>query len=754
MSALILAIAALAVGAAAAAAETTGYEVCTEAARCKYAPPGESGGEFHLPWSVAAGAGGQVYVADRENNRIQEFDSSGNFIQAWGKNVSTGGGSGFESCTVAGECRPGSPGGLGGEMWLPEGIATDGAGNVWVAEAGNNRLQEFSASGEFLRAMGRNVHSGGGDICTVAAQCAAGEPGGDGGEFNNLFRIDVAANAAGDAFVVGDGRVQKFSPTGAFVVAFGDDVLQDSGTLDPGLEICTNAPDCKPGGGGIPSVYAHVGVDDSGHVYVSDERSNNIIEFDEGGHFLRSWGRDAVTGGGDGAEVCTVEAQCNFYLGPHGSLGGELGEPTGLDGLPGGGVLVSDGGINGFVNVRVQAFSSSGSFLGLWGKDVLAGGGTNNEFCTIAASCQAGTAGGLGGELIHPVDVSVDPSGYAYVADSERIQKFDSSGHFLLMWGKDVVGPPPASEEAKPTAPEPPEEDGNHRPVAKPDAWSLDAGLSLEESVLANDSDPDGDPIAAKVTRISFAHTEWSGLEADGTFLYTAGPGTQKALLKRITYVAVDSHGAESKPVDATIAIVPGSRGSNPLKRGKQRARPATASSSGPYWEGPFSRWAQLCFGSGLHASCYTIDSAAATRELNQDTSWHPDLLTAGKWCLKYGLLPMKKKQCAEKLIEHGLGFIWNRSVLYNAARFGDCLLTRVGRHRSVSHPLSGTWGKAEYAPDDSLVDRFDGNADFTGLGTWLKGGLLSSARWRVPLFCDANGQVWRKVYQDLVTAP
>ncbi len=44
---------------------------------------GTGPGEFNLPHTVAVDAQGRVYVGDRENRRMQIFDSDGNFIQEW-----------------------------------------------------------------------------------------------------------------------------------------------------------------------------------------------------------------------------------------------------------------------------------------------------------------------------------------------------------------------------------------------------------------------------------------------------------------------------------------------------------------------------------------------------------------------------------------------------------------------------------------------------------------------------------------------
>lgn len=44
---------------------------------------GNKQGEFNIPHGIDLDINGYVYVADRENNRIQKFDSKGNFITLW-----------------------------------------------------------------------------------------------------------------------------------------------------------------------------------------------------------------------------------------------------------------------------------------------------------------------------------------------------------------------------------------------------------------------------------------------------------------------------------------------------------------------------------------------------------------------------------------------------------------------------------------------------------------------------------------------
>ena len=101
--------------------------------------------------------------------------SSGQFDRAWGKDVdAVTATTGFEICTVAASCQSGSAGGAAGELSAPEGVATDAAGNVYVADLSNNRVEKFDSSGNFLRTWGKDVDSAAGtgfEICTVAANC-------------------------------------------------------------------------------------------------------------------------------------------------------------------------------------------------------------------------------------------------------------------------------------------------------------------------------------------------------------------------------------------------------------------------------------------------------------------------------------------------------------------------------------------------------------------------------------------------------
>src|SRR5229473_6762067 len=50
----------------------------------QWGTPGSGNGQFKGPSGIAVDAGHNVYVVDRENQRIQKFTSSGVYLAQWG----------------------------------------------------------------------------------------------------------------------------------------------------------------------------------------------------------------------------------------------------------------------------------------------------------------------------------------------------------------------------------------------------------------------------------------------------------------------------------------------------------------------------------------------------------------------------------------------------------------------------------------------------------------------------------------------
>ena len=93
------------------------------------------------------------------------------FTKAYGWGV-VDGLSQFETCTST--CEDGIYGGGAGQFEEPGGIATDSSGDVYVADTGNNRIDEFSAAGAFIKAYGWGVSDGASQFETCTSTCQIG----------------------------------------------------------------------------------------------------------------------------------------------------------------------------------------------------------------------------------------------------------------------------------------------------------------------------------------------------------------------------------------------------------------------------------------------------------------------------------------------------------------------------------------------------------------------------------------------------
>src|SRR5258705_4398884 len=121
---------------------------------------GQGDGQFYFPTGVATDAAGNVYVTDA-STRVQKFTSTGTFLTKWysgdngvctdiaGDVYVTAGNGRIQKFTGTGFLLTewGSLGSGSGEFNAPIGVATDLAGNVYVADRANNRIQKFTGAG-------------------------------------------------------------------------------------------------------------------------------------------------------------------------------------------------------------------------------------------------------------------------------------------------------------------------------------------------------------------------------------------------------------------------------------------------------------------------------------------------------------------------------------------------------------------------------------------------------------------------------
>lgn len=122
---------------------------------------GKGEGEFNLPHSVAVDKQGRVYVGDRENYRLQVFDSNGKFMTQWTHvgspwglelmpdqtmYIADGHNSRILKVDLEGKVLGafGKNGRMPGDLNFVHHIAVDPAGNIFVSEIKNQRVQKFS----------------------------------------------------------------------------------------------------------------------------------------------------------------------------------------------------------------------------------------------------------------------------------------------------------------------------------------------------------------------------------------------------------------------------------------------------------------------------------------------------------------------------------------------------------------------------------------------------------------------------------
>ena len=188
---------------------------------------GTADGQLQFPHGLTVD-GGNVYVADGNNSRIQKFTTDGAFVLKWG-----------------------SFGSSNSQLGSPTDVATDSAGNVYVADAGNYRVQKFDSNGQYIQTIG---------------QLSGTNPPPPGQFQSNTQAVAYSPN--GDIYVTERSRVDQFRTDGTFVRRWGD-----QGPAD-----------------GQFNASRGIAVDGSGNVYVADCSNARVQVFAADGTFLRRIG--------------------------------------------------------------------------------------------------------------------------------------------------------------------------------------------------------------------------------------------------------------------------------------------------------------------------------------------------------------------------------------------------------------------------------------------------------------------------------
>ena len=218
-----------------------------------------TGADLRYPSGVAVDAAGNIYIADRGNNRIRRVDTNGI--------ITTIAGNG--SATYAGD------GGLATNASLntPYGVAVDASGNLYIADYGNQRIREVTPAGIIATVAGTNIagYSGDGGAATSA-------------DLHNPAGVDV--DATGNLYIAdySNNRIRKVDIYGVITTVAGGGSGGDG-------DAATNASLSGPAG---------VALDAAGNLYVADTGHHKIREVDTNGNITTVAGNGSGNYAGDG----------------------------------------------------------------------------------------------------------------------------------------------------------------------------------------------------------------------------------------------------------------------------------------------------------------------------------------------------------------------------------------------------------------------------------------------------------------------
>src|SRR5579871_3336012 len=195
------------------------------------------------PIAVAVDATGNLYIADRLDNRIRKVDTSG---------VIT---------TFAGTGRPGYNGdriqATTAQLNLPTSLAFDASGNLYVSDVGNSRVRVISSDGT---------------INTVAGNGTPGILGDSGPAIQaQLNPLAVALDSTGNLFIsTTDNRIRKVDTAGTITTIAG---------TGNSLYAGDNGPAVNAGLGPSPAMVC----DAQGNLYIADPLNGYVRKIDLAG---------------------------------------------------------------------------------------------------------------------------------------------------------------------------------------------------------------------------------------------------------------------------------------------------------------------------------------------------------------------------------------------------------------------------------------------------------------------------------------
>jgi len=364
------------------------------------------------PQGVALDSAGNLYIAVTSSGRIRKVTPSGIISTVVGNGKLGASGDGGPATAAA--------------MYLPEGVAADLAGNIYVADTENHRVRKVDRAGIITTVAGIGAAGFAGDNgpaiaasfnepvalavdssgnvyvvdrknerirkispAGVITTVVGGRTGaiGDGGPATAArlsYPCGVTVTADGTLYIADSGnhRIRKVTPSGIISTVAGNGQRSYSGDRGPATQAAVNQPE-------------GVAVDAAGNIFISDTFNYVVRKVDVAGIITTVAGSRTFKFGGDGDPAISAS----------------LNSPQGLALDSSGNLFISD-----MFNHRVRKVSTKGIITTVLGTGVVASSGDGGP--ATAAS------------INETYGVAADRFGNLYVADStgNRVRKVAPNG--------------------------------------------------------------------------------------------------------------------------------------------------------------------------------------------------------------------------------------------------------------------------------------------------------------------------------------
>jgi hypothetical protein len=420
----LAALACAALAAVAGAYPVAGLRIWTVAGgggACASATCGDGGpataASFQLPRAIAVDGKGDLFIADTGDNRVREVTATGKIITVAGTGAKCA-----NPTALTNACGDGGPA-TSATLFRPIGVALDAKGDVFIGDAGDNRVREVTADGKIRTIAGT------GERC--ANPTAAAHACGDGGPATNatLFEpTNLAIDGKGDVFVAdtGDNRVREVESGGKIATLAGDG--------EQCLVAATTAGACGDGGSATSaSLFEPTGVavDSHGDVFISDNSPWACPPHEvcllpsspDAGNRVREVSRGLIT------TVAGTGAECTPHTDPCGDGGpaieADFTGPSSIAVDGAGDLFIADAGDN-----RIREVSATGTM------NTIAGSGSG---CTTTFSPCGDGGAASDAQLEFPLGLAIGSDGQVFVSDT-----YD----YRIRWLTGPVTGPPGSRGA------------------------------------------------------------------------------------------------------------------------------------------------------------------------------------------------------------------------------------------------------------------------------------------------------------------